>query len=62
MSTTYQHVLSERSDDHARVYVVSLADAMLALALGVIVGPVALNWVSPYHWVDQDDERLGYLT
>jgi hypothetical protein len=38
------------------------AEAILAVALGVAIGPVALNWVSPLEWNDGNHEATNYLT
>lgn len=38
------------------------AESILAVALGIIIGPVALNWVSPLEWNDGDQEATNYLT
>lgn len=40
----------------------SIAESILAVGLGIAIGPVALNWVNPHEWVDYDEERYRYLT
>lgn len=37
------------------------AEALLALGLGIIVGPVALDWFSPIKWAGSQ-EKLNVLT
>ncbi|KAJ9123801.1 hypothetical protein QFC24_003577 [Naganishia onofrii] len=39
----------------------ALAEALLALGLGIIVGPVALDWFSPGKWADSE-EAVNTLT
>ena len=40
----------------------TVAESILSVALGIIIGPVALNWVSPLEWNDGDQEATNYLT
>lgn len=40
----------------------SIAESILAVGLGIAIGPVALNWVNPHEWVDYDEERYRFLT
>ncbi len=38
------------------------AEALLALIAGIIFGPIALDWFSPYRWVGESEEALRTLT
>jgi hypothetical protein len=51
-----QYTWSLTADSHPA------AESILAVALGIIIGPVALNWVSPLEWNDGDQEATNYLT
>lgn len=37
------------------------AEALLALGLGIIVGPIALDWFSPFTWAGSQ-EKTNVLT
>ncbi|GAA5904888.1 uncharacterized protein JCM6883_004900 [Sporobolomyces salmoneus] len=39
-----------------------LSSSLISFAVGIIAGPIALNWISPWIWVDYDEDSLHNLT
>ncbi|GAA5996141.1 uncharacterized protein JCM10292_007417 [Rhodotorula paludigena] len=39
-----------------------MSSALIALCLGIAVGPIGLDWVSPWKWTNYDDEARFNLT
>ncbi|KWU46429.1 hypothetical protein RHOSPDRAFT_3541, partial [Rhodotorula sp. JG-1b] len=39
-----------------------MSNALLALCIGIAVGPIGLDWVSPWQWTNFDDEARYNLT
>ncbi|GAA5931447.1 uncharacterized protein JCM15063_001470 [Sporobolomyces koalae] len=39
-----------------------LSSSLISFAVGILAGPLALNWISPYIWVGHDEDALHNLT
>ncbi|GAA5957625.1 hypothetical protein JCM3765_001459 [Sporobolomyces pararoseus] len=39
-----------------------LSSSLIAFGIGIVAGPIALNWISPYVWVDHEEDAVNYLT
>ncbi|GAA6062359.1 hypothetical protein JCM10212_005701 [Sporobolomyces blumeae] len=39
-----------------------LSSSLISFGIGVVAGPLALNWISPLIWVNYDEDALHYLT
>ncbi|GAA97563.1 uncharacterized protein L969DRAFT_91475 [Mixia osmundae IAM 14324] len=39
-----------------------LSDALIAIIVGIIVGPIGTNWISPWIWSDYDEELRNKIT